>query len=104
MTVESNTISFLDLDGRREGIAYHWTFVEYLLRTPSKWDVGTGGSQQRLQSYHRGPTDEQHLFTKSSETDSTALLSGIHQICVCHFFVIQLEATYHILLIKATFH
>ncbi len=48
-----------------------------------------------------GLTDDLHLFTKSSEADSTALLSGLRQICVCHFFAIQREA---ILPIKATFH
>ncbi len=36
----------LDSSGNGEDNAYPWTFIECLLRTPSKKNVGTGGSQQ----------------------------------------------------------
>ncbi len=38
----------LDLGGREEDIAYPKALIECLLNTPSKKDVGTGGSQQQL--------------------------------------------------------
>ncbi len=51
----------MDLGGRGEDIAYPKTFIEYLLRTPPKKGVGTGGSKQKL----------------------TALLSRIRQFSTC---------------------
>ncbi len=38
----------LDLGGREEDITYSKALNKCLLKTPSKKDVGTGGSQQQL--------------------------------------------------------
>ncbi len=40
-----------DCGGRGNDIAYHWTFIECLLRTSSKKDVGIGGSHQKLNAH-----------------------------------------------------
>ncbi len=34
-----------------EDIAYHWALNECLIRSPSKLDVGTDGSQQKLTAH-----------------------------------------------------
>ncbi len=38
----------MDLRGKEEDIAYSSTFIERLLRIPSKKDAGTVGSQPKL--------------------------------------------------------
>ncbi len=84
----------LDLGGREEDIAYPKALIECFLNTPSKKDVGTGGSQRNrpanfqfmqvclnIPSNRKNPySSEQTTFNKHSKHENVKMFVFK---CVC---------------------